>query len=266
MLEDLKEKDFKVLRGPFESQRQSPKMFGGILLLSIFLSILMFFLVYYVVADSSDFANKNIIFNVHLALTLLICLLSGIYAIPAIYKRSETMQYIVSILVIQNIGLMMFMVPLFIASSRYLLSGYQGPVATIAITNLVIGLIIFIWTWVRFMKLLKKGAYRPGSKRETLRGRFETTSYVPAVIVASTGLVLMLRSIVETFRMEDIETIFMTILATLIFYTLVFVLPEQIVIIYCKNVLRASRSIRKVIYIQLEAGIDSTDKRVVIIC
>ena len=43
MLEKLTEEDFMVLRGPLESGRQGPGSLGGMLLLSIFLQIPMFF-------------------------------------------------------------------------------------------------------------------------------------------------------------------------------------------------------------------------------
>ncbi|MEI3613002.1 hypothetical protein [Pseudogracilibacillus sp. SO30301A] len=45
-LNNLDEQDFAVLRGPFESGRQSPKSLGGTLVLSIFFQVLLFFLIY----------------------------------------------------------------------------------------------------------------------------------------------------------------------------------------------------------------------------
>ena len=49
---------------------------------------------------------------------------------------------------------------------------------------------LFVATVIRFSVLLKRGKYQKGSKRDELRAKFETKTYIPAVIIGSTGLVL----------------------------------------------------------------------------
>src|SRR5688500_3731322 len=79
-----------------------------------------------------------------------------------------------------------------------------------------------------------KGRYKADSSKEKLRSKFETRSYLPAVIVGSNGLVLTTRYIVTTYQLQDFEPLIMTLLCILIFYTMLFILTEQLVILYCK--------------------------------
>lgn len=71
-LNKLDEKDFAVLRGPLESGRQSPKSIGRILILSVFLQTLLFFLTYVVAADHTKFPFKDILFYLHLVGTTIL--------------------------------------------------------------------------------------------------------------------------------------------------------------------------------------------------
>lgn len=54
------------------------------------------------------------------------------------------------------------------------------------------------------------------------------------MIVGSVGLLFILQYLVRTFGLADIESIVMVTLFILLFYTMLFVLPEQLVILYCK--------------------------------
>lgn len=54
------------------------------------------------------------------------------------------------------------------------------------------------------------------------------------MIVGSVGLLFILQYLVRTFGLADIESIVMITLFILLFYTMLFVLPEQLVILYCK--------------------------------
>ena len=87
--------DFAVLRGPFESGRQSPNSLGGILILSEFLQALFFFIEYFIAADSTIYPNKDQILFIHFWITIIIMLFSVIYAIPAVYRRSQKVQYLI---------------------------------------------------------------------------------------------------------------------------------------------------------------------------
>src|SRR5699024_12838466 len=82
MLSKLSEEDFFVLRGSFESGRQSPNSFGGILIFSVFLQGLMFFLVYVVDADGTIYLFREIMFSIHLGVTIMHVLLLSMYYYP----------------------------------------------------------------------------------------------------------------------------------------------------------------------------------------
>ena len=233
LLNKLSEEDFMVLRGPLESGRQSPGSLSGVLVLSLFLQPIMFFVTYVVAADSTMFPNKDIMFTIHLWITAIIMLISIIYAIPTVYRKSQKIQYLISIVVSQNLfGVFLYLSALF-------LIGGEGEVSEKSLLNftyvtLLFGLLIFIATSIRFYILLHKGHYRKGSKKDELRERFETKSHLPMVIIGSTGLVYIIQFLVRTLEIDDFNMMIVIVLGPLLFFTMIFVLPEQLVILYCK--------------------------------
>ncbi len=233
MRKQLVVEDFAVLKGPLESGRQSPSSLSFALLISIFLQPLMFYLTYYVAAETTLFPNVEKVQVIHFWITAAIILLCALYAIPAVYKRSQRVQYLVSILIGQNIGSgFCYLIALF-------LIGDQVDVTVVSLisftkTTLIIGALIFIATSIRFYILLKRGQYRVGSKKEAMRERFETKSYLPMVIIGSTGLVFVIQYVVRMFDWYDIEMMLVAIAFIGVFFTMLFVLPEQLVILYCK--------------------------------
>ncbi|WP_255452322.1 G-PROTEIN-RECEP-F3-4 domain-containing protein [Sporosarcina sp. ANT_H38] len=100
--------------------------------------------------------------------------------------------------------------------------------------TLSFGVLLFIATVIRFSILLRKGKYRKGSKRDELRAEFEKKTYIPAAIIGSTGLVFIIQFAVRTYNLADIEGAIITVICFAVFYTMIFVLPEQLVILYCK--------------------------------
>ena len=208
MLKKVMEEDFLVLRGPLESGRQSPNSLAGTLLLFLFIQPLIFILTYVVAGDSTIYPNKAIIFTVHLWITATLIFLSIIYTIPVVYKKSQKIQYLLVILVSQNVaGACFYISALFLIGSENI--GMDTPEAslmTFTYVTLLLGLLTFIATSLRFYILLRKGHYRRGSKKDELRRKLETNSYLPMVII----------------------------IGPLLFFTMLFVLPEQLVILYCK--------------------------------
>ncbi|MDW4525838.1 hypothetical protein R3398_05525 [Rossellomorea marisflavi] len=99
---------------------------------------------------------------------------------------------------------------------------------------LAIGIVIFLVTCVRFYLLLRKGAYREGGSKDRVRNRFEKSDYMPVVIVASTGLVLLILYAIRTIPSDSIEDLHLIYFPLIISYMMIFVLPEQLVLIYCK--------------------------------
>jgi len=100
--------------------------------------------------------------------------------------------------------------------------------------TLCLGALLFIAIVIWFSILLGKGKYRKGSKRDELRAKFETKTYFPAIIIGSTGLVFTIQFVVRTFNLADIEDVMLIFICFTLFYTMIFVLPEQLVILYCK--------------------------------
>ncbi|WP_080874123.1 hypothetical protein [Oceanobacillus timonensis] len=231
-LNKLTEKDFAVLRAPFESRRQSPHSFGSIFILSIFLQSLMFFLAYVVVADKSNYPLQKEMFTIHLIITVIIILISIVYAIPAVYMKKQKSQYVISVIISQNLfGAFPYVFTLFIAGRS---NSTENSLMIMTLVTFVIGLFIFVFTCVRFYNLLQKGNYRKDSRKDKLRGRFETQSYLPFAIIGGVGIVYIIQYIARNFYFLQLDLILIAIICLTIFYTMLFVLPEQLVILYCK--------------------------------
>lgn len=236
MLRKLKEEDFAVLRGPFESGRQSPGSLAFALILGIVFQPMLYALEYFVAADSTIFPYKDEILKVHFWFTAVLVILSFFYAIPVVYKSSEKMQYLVSILISHNL----FSFSIFICAVFLIGVEGEGMTATpnsllnFTYTLLFLGLVVFIATFIRFYILLKKGHYRKGSKKGELRNRFETTKYVPAAISGGLVIVFIIQYIARNSVINDTNAIVVIVIGIALFFGMAFVLPEQLVILYCK--------------------------------
>jgi hypothetical protein len=234
LLGRLQEEDFEVLRGPLESERQRPATLAGILVLGAFLQALLFALEYFVAGDSTVYPYKDEILIVHFWFTVGLIVLSLIYAIPAIYNRSGRIQYLLSILVSQNL----FSLCLFISALFLIGKDGQGA-STESLLNftyitLAIGLLIFIVTFIRFYTLLKKGEYRKGSEKDELRAKFEAKSYLPMASIAGLGLVFVIQYIARNSAIDDLNVMVAIVMGIGLFFVMLFILPEQLVILYCK--------------------------------
>ena len=231
------EEDFEVLRGPFESGRQRPAALAGTLFLTIFLQALFFALEYFMVGNATVYPYKDEILAVHLWVTGGLMLFSLLYSIPAIYNRSGKMQYLLSILVSQNLFSISFLIcALFLIGNDH---GSGENVSSESLLNftyvtLGIGLFIFVITCIRFYILLHKGEYRKGSKKDELRGQFEVKSYIPAATVAGLGLVFVIQYIARISTINDLNMMIFIVIGIGLFFVMLFVLPEQLILLYCK--------------------------------
>ena len=236
MFSKLTEEDFDVLRGPLESGRQSPANLGPILILSIFLQALLFALVYFMTAPYTIYPYKAEILNVYVWSTFILVALCLLYAIPAVYKRSGKIQYLISILVTQN----MSSIPFLLMALFLLGKDGRGMIAdpesllTFTYILLFIGFLVFAATCIRFYILLRKGHYRKGSKKGELRNKFEVNSYIPSAIIAGTGLVFIIQYIVRISAIDNVDEAILIVGGVLTFFVMLFILPEQLVILYCK--------------------------------
>lgn len=235
MLRKLTVEDFAVLKEPLESGRQSPSSLGGTLVLAALFQCLMFYLTYSVAAGATIFPNVEMIKKIHFWFTAILVACSIIYAIPAVYKRGQKVQYLIVILMSQNIAAVMTYL-----SAMFLLGNSEGITAgsllTVTYVTLGAGVLIFIATSIRFYILLKKGGYRKGSKRDELRGNLEQIikSNFLSVIIGSVGIGYIIQYLFRFAHFDDEGAAFIIVLSLLIFFTMLFVLPEQLVILYCK--------------------------------
>lgn len=195
----------------------------------------MIFLVYIVAADDSIYPYKNTIFYIHGFISSIIFIMSIIYSIPFFYKKAQKIQYLTAIFASQNIGGVCFYI------AGVFLIGQEQSIDVPALmiftyVSMTLGLLIFIFTSIRFYILLRKGEYRAGSKKGEIRYKAEQgiKSYLSLIIIGSIGLLFIVQFLIRNLSFLDIESIFMITLCILLFYAMMFVLPEQLVILYCK--------------------------------
>ncbi|MBM7541140.1 hypothetical protein JOE23_001385 [Amphibacillus cookii] len=232
MLKKIAEEDFLVLRGPFESGRQSPSslasaFFGIILIQALFLWLEHF------ASEESNFPLYRSVFVNHLWFSIILTVLMIIYMIPSVYMRSQKIQYLLTIIVSQNIGgVSTYILALLVIASTF--TSDLNTLMFIIKTTLLGGVLVFVITWIRFMILLKKGHYRKGSTKDQLRQKFETKSLLPFATAVGVPIVLVMVPLLRLVQPGNIEELFFTCLFLFVFYTMLFILPEQIVILYCK--------------------------------
>lgn len=232
MLKKLSEEDFVVLRGPLESGRQSPNSLASILLLGIFLQALIFYLTYFVAAKYTVYPNVDSIQTFHFWLTAAFILLSILFGIPAVFKKSQKFQYFLSIIVSQNLSILFYFAALFMLGEEEGISGEQ--LYTFTWITLLIAALLFVATLLRFLVLLNKGHYKKGTRADELRSKFETTSYIPIAIIGGIGLVFLIQYVMKMGTSDLFDTFMFVFLPLAIFYAMIFVLPEQLVMLYCK--------------------------------
>lgn len=240
MLNSYKEKDFAALRGPLESRRQSPSNLAFILLLCVLLQPLTFLLTNYVLGDETKFSLAVEIKLSHMVLTIILMIFSIVFAIPKVYVKYERGQYLISILVIQNLFTIFGGVGSLYCFGRAF-DAEAGALNRFAAITLIVGLLIFILTSIRFNNLLKHGKYRRGGKKDLLRKRFEGKSFTAIAIIAGLGIFYTIQAVLTAGTyLIDWDMVFGVIIGQLIFYAMLFVLPEQLVILYCKYRFKSS--------------------------
>ena len=232
MLSELKEEDFAALRGPFESGRQGPGSLGGMLIFAIFLQALMFSLAYFVGGAESSYPYKQTILEVHLIITIILIMLSIIFGIPSVYKDFQKTQYFITILVSQNLfGLYAYISALLVIGSG---DTNKNSLLMFTFITILAGVLVFMITSVRFYILLKKGKYRSGSGRDVLRGKFEKKSLIPMGTIAGLGIVYIIQYAARNNFYKDADEMIIILIGPVLFYAMLFVLPEQLVLLYCK--------------------------------
>ncbi|WP_416151673.1 hypothetical protein ACM26V_12150 [Salipaludibacillus sp. HK11] len=232
MLNKIPEENFLALRGPLESKRQGPHSLAGIFLLVILIQALLLGLEHYI-KEYSNYPFKEEVFYLHFWFSCITIVLYIIYMIPGIYMKSQKIQYLLSIIASQNIfGISFYILSLIIIGTSII----SNPDRLAYFTYLTISgaILIFIATSVRLYILLKKGYYRKGSEKDKLRNKFEKKSLIPVATVTGVLVVFMMQFLMKNVDMQDFDVIIFSTIFVLLFYTMIFILPEQLVILYCK--------------------------------
>lgn len=234
-MKKLSEEDFAALRGPFESGRQSPSHLGGILLLCVPLHVLVVVLIYYTIGYDTIFPYRDQLFVVHLVITAIISILSIIYGFSRVYIRGQKMQYFISILVSQFMfGISFFLGSLYLLGSNGMWFIKEATLMNITFILLVTGILVFTATCVRLYRLLHQGAYRAGSGKDMWRTKFEKKQlFIPALILG-TSLSLILVSLNKRVMYIEFDDVYLLLLGPILFFVMLFVLPEQLMLLYCK--------------------------------
>lgn len=202
MLHNLEERDFEVLKEPLVSGRQSPDSLAFALVLSGFLQALVYYLLYYVAAESTNYPNVEKIQTIHFWFTFIVVILSFIYSIPFVYRRSEKIQYLLSILASQNIANVSFYL-----ISLFLIGEIRGITVEFLILftkiTLSLGVLLVFILVIRFYRLLKNGHYRKGTKKDRIRKIFEGGAHTKLIIYVTVGAVYAFPFILSRFISVD---------------------------------------------------------------
>lgn len=97
-----------------------------------------------------------------------------------------------------------------------------------------IRLFLFFYISRCFYRLLQEGAYRANSEKHLLRRKWEQKDLLFPVIITGTGVSLILINAIPAYMSIDTNSITLLVVGPAIYYLCIFVLPEQLVLLYCK--------------------------------
>lgn len=251
-LDKLSEEDFSVLAGPIKSGRQSPESLGVNLLIAPFLiGLLLIIGNVFVFVDRIEPAHYVVVLLCLLfdMVGAVIIVLAIFYASKKIYKSRQAEQYLVVTLISQYLfgilplGIALYMIFDGTQFHHNVPIGNSG-MAFFIIGIMVFGVIVFLFAFLRFIKKLEEGKFRRNTKRDKYRGYLEERSLdfdgiVKKFVIAFILVAIILRMILQV---NDIEILFIGSLTIIIFYTMLFILPEQLVIWYCMKKFKSFQS------------------------
>jgi len=227
------QRNYAALRKPLESGRQSPQNLAGNMVLAAVLQGGLYALEYYVFAYATDHPWKRQILTGHFWFTAILIALSLIYSLPVVYRRSEKVQYLVSILVSQNLfGITFYICALLLIAEET--DSSAESMITFTWISLTFGLLVFLLVFARFIRKIRRGDYRDGSRQESMRETIEYKSYLPAATAAGLGIFFILQYVIRQNGWTDFDSLVFVLIGFGLFYVMLFVLPEQLVILYCK--------------------------------
>ena len=231
---NINEKDFEVLRNSL-ANRQSPKGLSSALLFSIPLLWLMYYVVFHVAGEATIFPYIERMREGAFWFISILSITLFLFSFKLIYNRFHKTQYALSIVFSQLLfGVSPYMVVLF-------LMGEQNNItqeSLLAFTNitLIFGLLIFVISIIRFIVLIRKGSYRAGTKKDHARAKMERTSYIGVAVMTGLSIFYTLQYLIRNSGGFGVllEDGLILLLGLVLYYVMLFILPEQLVILYCK--------------------------------
>lgn len=235
MVGKLKEKDFEAIRNSALS-RQTPSNLAGAFIMCIPLLWLMYFLVFYVAGDATGDVTNYPIFSEMMFIcfwfTVVLTVLMIVFTFRYFYMKFQKIQYILAIVLSHALfSVSVYLAALFIIGKSDRIS--EDVLMKITLISLSSMVLVVIVTIIRFIILLNKGAYRKGTAKYVQRTEHEGSSYMTIIGVATIGLVVVLEMIISPFGFGGHQRI-VIILSFLVVHIMSFVLPVQLVILYCK--------------------------------
>lgn len=112
----------------------------------------------------------------------------------------------------------------------------QGSLFNFTNSTLIVGLLIFVLSLTRLTISIMRGSYRTGSKNHQTRSKMENRSYIGIAIVSGLSIYYTLHYLIRSFRRVGflLGEGLMILLGLLLYYAMLFILPEQLAILYCK--------------------------------
>lgn len=235
MVGKLKEKDFEAIRNSALS-RQTPSNLAGAFIICIPLLWLMYFLVFYVAGDATGDVTSYPLFSEMMFIcfwfTVVLTVLMIVFTFRYFYMKFQKIQYILAIVLSHALfSVSVYLAALFIIGKSDRVS--EDVLMKITLISIGSMVLVAIVTIIRFIILLNKGAYRKGTAKHVQRTEHEGSSYMKIIGVATIGLVVVLEMIISPFGFGGHQRI-VIILSFLVVHIMSFVLPVQLVILYCK--------------------------------
>src|SRR5699024_9125224 len=226
-LDKLSEEDFAVLNGPLKSGRQSPESLGGILLLTPFI-VGVFLLIgnLFVFMDRIEPAHDVVIILILLydLVGLVVAISAIFFASKKVYKSRQAGQYLfVTIISPYLFGILPLAIALYMIfddvqfNHNFTVGNTEMVLFIIGI--LALGVMIFLFAFLRFIKRLEDGKYRRKNKISTQDADMAASTLDLKKISTHVGIAVKLVAIilVRVMHVTDVETLFISSVSNMIF-------------------------------------------------
>lgn len=228
------EKDVEVLRESLANS-QSPGGLSSALLFSVPLLWLLYYLVFHLAGEAAIYPNIEKVKEG--SSWFLICLTAAIiiFSFKKIYSKFQKTQYVLSIVFSQSLfGISPYMAAIFLVGDQHTIT--QGSLFSFIYSTLIVGLLIFAISLIRLIILIMRGSYRTGSKKHQTRSKMENSSHIGIAIVSGLSIFYTLHYLIRSFGGVGflLGDGLMILLGLLLYYAMLFILPEQLAILYCK--------------------------------